>query len=163
MVNTPAPTAQPEGDPVGPPQAPVVVVGGAPNPMPPPPLGSVQGRGSVVDFDNMSIGDSSASLAPSVLAPRPCQWVPGGGFYQPNLTSLTDTVTYKMWKNTIGYFHLSGHMDELIMPIAYQSIKGDMALDIVTHGPHLNLCKLIMHLNNNFGVVSDEDTLMKEL
>ena len=54
-------------------------------------------------------------------------------------------------------------MDELIMPITYQSIKGDMALDIVTHGPHLNLRKLIAHLNNNFGIVSDEDTLMKEL
>ena len=54
-------------------------------------------------------------------------------------------------------------MDELIMPIAYQSIKGDVALDIVTNGPHLNLCKLIVHLDNNFGVVSDKDTLMKEL
>ena len=38
-----------------------------------------------------------------------------------------------------------------------------MALDIVTHGPHLNLCKLTTCLNNNFGVVSNEDTLMKEL
>ena len=74
-----------------------------------------------------------------------------------------DTVTYEMWKNTIGFFHLSGHTDELIMPIAYQSIKGDMALDIVTHGPHMNLCELIAQLDNNFGVISDEDTLMKEL
>ena len=49
------------------------------------------------------------------------------------------------------------------MPIAYQSIKGDVALDIMTHGPHMNLRELIAHLNNNFGVVSDEDTLMKEL
>ena len=49
------------------------------------------------------------------------------------------------------------------MPITYQSIKGDVALDIMTHGPHMNLCNLIAHLNNNFGVVSDEDTLMKEL
>ena len=48
------------------------------------------------------------------------------------------------------------------MPIMYQSIKGDVALDIVTHGPHLNLCELIACLDN-FGVVSDEDTLMKEL
>ena len=38
-----------------------------------------------------------------------------------------------------------------------------MALDIVTHGPHMNLHKLIAWLNNNFGVKSDEDTLMKEL
>ena len=45
----------------------------------------------------------------------------------------------------------------------YQSIKGDVALDIVTHKPHMNLRKLIARLNNNFGVVSDEDTLMKEL
>ena len=74
-----------------------------------------------------------------------------------------DTVAYEMWKNTIGFFHLSGRTDELIMPITYQSIKGDVALDIVTHGPHMNLRKLIAHLDNNFGVMSDEDTLMKEL
>ena len=49
------------------------------------------------------------------------------------------------------------------MPIVYQSIKGDVALDIVTHGPHMNLHELITCLNNNFGVMSDEDTLMKEL
>ena len=49
------------------------------------------------------------------------------------------------------------------MPITYQSIKGDVALDIVTHGPHMNLRELIACLDNNFGVVSDEDTLMKEL
>ena len=74
-----------------------------------------------------------------------------------------DTVAYEMWKNTIGFFHLSGRTDELIMPIAYQSIKGDVALDIVTHGPHMNLHELIAQLDNNFGVVSDEDTLMKDL
>ena len=68
-----------------------------------------------------------------------------------------------MWKNTIGFFHLSGLTDKLIMSITYQSIKGDVALDIMTHGPHMNLCRLIAQLNNNFGVVSDEDTLMKEL
>ena len=68
-----------------------------------------------------------------------------------------------MWKNTISFFHLSGCTDELIMPIIYQSITGDVALDIVTHRPHMNLCKLIACLNNNFGVMSDEDTLMKEL
>ena len=49
------------------------------------------------------------------------------------------------------------------MPIMYQSIKGDVALDIVTHGPHMNLHELITQLDNNFGVVSNEDTLMKEL
>ena len=54
-----------------------------------------------------------------------------------------DTVAYEMWKNTIGFFQLSGRTDELIMPIAYQSIKGDVALDIVTHGPHMNLHELI--------------------
>ena len=74
-----------------------------------------------------------------------------------------DTVAYEMWKNTISFFHLSGHTDELIMPIMYQSIKGDVVLDIVTHGPHMNLCELIACLDNNFGVVSDEGTLMKEL
>ena len=74
-----------------------------------------------------------------------------------------DTLAYEMWKNTIGFFHLSGRTDELIMPIMYQSIKGDVALDIMTHGPHMNLHELIACLNNNFGVVSNEDTLMKEL
>ena len=49
------------------------------------------------------------------------------------------------------------------MPIAYQSIKGDVVLDIMTHRPHMNLRKLIAHLDNNFGVMSNEDTLMKEL
>ena len=49
------------------------------------------------------------------------------------------------------------------MPITYQSIKGDMALDIMTHRPHLNLCQLIACLDNNFRVMSDEDMLMKEL
>ena len=131
--------------------------------MPPPPPGPVQGGGSVIDFDNMSVGDSSVTSVPSVQAPGPCQWVPGGGFQLPDLTSLTDTVTYEMWKNTIGYFHLSGCTDKLIMPITYQSIKGDVALDIMTHGPHLNLCQLIACLDNNFGVASDEDMLMKEL
>ena len=68
-----------------------------------------------------------------------------------------------MCKNTIGFFHLSGHTDKLIMPLVYQSIKGDMALDIITHRPHMNLHELIAQLDNNFGVMSDEDTLMKEL
>ena len=66
-----------------------------------------------------------------------------GRFHLPDLTSLMDTMAYEMWKNTIGFFHLSGRTDELIMPITYQSIKGDVALDIVTHGPHMNLWELI--------------------
>ena len=33
----------------------------------------------------------------------------------------------------------------------------------MTHGPHMNLHELIACLDNNFGVMSDEDTLMKEL
>ena len=126
-------------------------------------LGPIQGGGSVIDFGNMSVGDSSVTSVPSVQAPGPWQWIPGGGFHLPDLTSLTDTVTYKIWKNTIGYFHLSESTDELIMPITYHSIKGDVALDIITHGPHLNLGQLIAHLDNNSGVVSDEDTLMEEL
>ena len=65
-----------------------------------------------------------------------------------------DTVAYEMWKNTI---------DKLIMPITYQSIKGDVALDIITHRPHMNLHELITWFNNNFGVMSNEDTLMKKL
>ena len=117
----------------------------------------------MADFDNMSVSGSSTSSASSGQGHAPCPWIPTGGFHLPDLTSLTDTVAYEMWKNTIGFFHLSGHTDELIMPIAYQSIKGDVALDIMTHGPHMNLCELITHLDNNFGVMSDEDTLMKEL
>ena len=119
--------------------------------------------GSVIDFDNMSISGSSTASKPSVWGHAPHPWVPTGGFHLPDLTSLMDTVAYEMWKNTIGFFHLSGCTDELIMPIMYQPIKGDVALDIVTHGPHMNLCELITQLNNNFGVMSDKDTLMKEL
>ena len=129
--------------------------------MPPPPPGSPPGL--VIDFNNMSISGSSTTSTPSVWGHAPHPQVPTGGFHLLDLTSLTDTVAYEMWKNTIGFFHLSGHTDKLIMPIAYQSIKGDVALDIVTHGPHMNLHELIAWLNNNFGVMSDEDTLMKEL
>ena len=50
------------------------------------------------------------------------------------------------------------------MPIMHTNLlKGDVALDIITHGPHMNLCDLIACLDNNFGVMSNEDTLMKEL
>ena len=111
----------------------------------------------------MSVSGSSTSSASSVQGHAPHLQIPTGGFHLPDLTSLTDTVAYEMWKNTIGFFHLSGRTDELIMPIAYQSIKGDVALDIVTHGPHMNLRELITCLDNNFRVVSDKDTLMKEL
>ena len=111
----------------------------------------------------MSVSGSSTSSASSVQGHAPHPQIPTGGFHLPDLTSLTDTVACEMWKNTIGFFHLSGCTDKLIMPITYQSIKGDVALDIMTHGPHMNLHELIAHLDNNFGVVSNEDTLMKEL
>ena len=156
-VPTPAPVANP----VAPAAALVIVAGGPPDLSPPPPPGS--GPGSVADFDNMSVSGSSTSSASSGRWRAPHPQIPTGRFHLPNLTSLMDTVTYEMWKNTIGFFHVSGHTDELIMPITYQSIKGDVALDIVTHGPHMNLRELITCLNNNFGVMSDEDTLMKEL
>ena len=161
VANAPIPITQPVASPVAPAAAPVLVAGGPPDPLPPPPPGSEPG--STADFDNMSVSRSSTSSASSVQGCAPHPWVPTGGFHLPDLTSLMDTVAYKMWKNTIGFFHLSGCTDKLIMPIAYQSIKGDVALDIVTHGPHMNLHELIAQLNNNFGVMSDEDTLMKEL
>ena len=143
VVNAPVPIAQP----ATPTAAPVLVVGGAPDPLPPPPPGSE--LGSVIDFDNMSIDRSSTTSTPSVQDHAPHLQVPTGGFHLLDLTSLMDTVAYEMWKNTISFFHLSGHTDDLIMPIAYQSIKGDVALDIVTHRPHMNLCELIARLNNN--------------
>ena len=155
------PTPTPVANPVAPAAALVIVVGGPPDPLPPPPPGSEPG--SVADFDNMSVSRSSTSSASSVWGRAPCPWIPTGGFHLPDLTSLTDTMAYEMWKNTIGFFHLSGHSYELIMPITYQSIKGDVVLDIMTHGPHMNLRELITCLDNNFGVMSDEDTLMKEL
>ena len=155
------PTPTPVANPVAPATALVIVAGGPPDPSLPPPPGSEPG--SIADFDNMSVSRSSTSSALSGRGCAPCPWVPTGGFHLPDLTSLTDTIAYEMWKNTIGFFHLSGRTDELIMPITYQSIKGDVALDIMTHGPHMNLQELITHLNNNFGVVSNEDTLMKEL
>ena len=126
VVNIPAPTAQPTGGPVAPPQAPVVPAGGAPDPMPPPPPGSAQG--SMIDFDNMSAGGSSTTSVPSVQANGPHQWVPNGGFHLLDLTSLTDTVAYEMWKNTIGFFHLSRCMDELIMLITYQLLGSTTTL-----------------------------------
>ena len=155
------PTPTPVPNPVASAAAPVIVVGGPPDPSPPPPPGSEPG--SVADFDNMSVSGSSTSSASSGWGHTPRPQIPTGGFHLPDLTSLTDTMAYEMWKNTIGFFHLSGRTDELIMPIAYQSIKEDVALDIITHGPNMNLCELIAHLTNNFGVVPDEDTLMKEL
>ena len=155
------PTPAPVANPVAPATALVMMAGGPPDPLPPPPPGSEPG--SVADFDNMSVSGSSTSSASSVQGHAPHPWIPTGGFNLPDLSSLTDTVAYEMWKNTIGFFHLSGCTDELIMPITYQSIKGDVVLDIVTHGPHMNLCGLITHLDNNFGVMSDEDTPMKEL
>ena len=158
---TAIPAPAPIANPVLPVAAPVIVAGGPPDPSPLPPPGS--GPGSVADFDNMSVSGSSTSSASSGRGCAPQPQIPTGRFHLPDLTSLMDTVAYEMWKNTIGFFHLGGHTDELIMPIAYQSIKGDVALDIVTHGPHMNLRDLIAHLDNNFGVVSDEDTLMKEL
>ena len=156
VVNAPIPITQPVVNPVAPAAALVLVAGGAPDPSPPPPPGSEPG--SMVDFDNMSVSGSSTTSASSVQGRAPHPQVSTGGFHLPALTSLTDTMAYEMWKNTIGFFHLSGCTDKLIMPITYQSIKGDVALDIVTHGPHMNLCKLIAWLNNNFGVMSDEDT-----
>ena len=141
VVNAPAPIAQPIANPATPATAPMLVAGGAPDPTPPPPPGSPPG--SVIDFDNMSVSGSSTASTPSVQGHAPHPWVPTGGFHLPDLTSLTDTVAYEMWKNTIGFFHLSGCTDELIMPIMYQSIKGDVALGVVTHGPHMNLHELI--------------------
>ena len=161
VASTTIPTAPPVVNPVAPATAPVMMVGGPPDPLPPPPPGSEPG--STADFDNMSVRGSSTSSASSVWGCAPHPWVPTGGFHLPDLTSLMDTMTYEMWKNTIGFFHLSGRTDELIMPITYQSIKGDVALDIMTHGPHMNLHELIAQLDNNFRVMSDEDTLMKEL
>ena len=141
MVNAPVPIAQPVANPAAPATAPMLVAGGAPDPTPPPSPGSE--LGSAIDFDNMSIGRSSTASTPLVWGHAPHLWVLTGGFHLPDLTSLMNTMAYEMWKNTIGFFHLSGCTDKLIMPIAYQSIKGDMALDIVTHGPHMNLHKLI--------------------
>ena len=161
MASVTIPTPTPVVNPVAPATALVIVAGGPPDPLPPPPPGSEPG--SVADFDNMSVSGSSTSSASSVWGHTHHPWIPTGGFHLPDLTSLMDTVAYEMWKNTIGFFHLSGRTDELIMPITYQSIKGDVALDIMTHVPHMNLHKLITCLNNNFGVVSNEDTLMKEL
>ena len=161
LANATMPTPAPVANPVALAAALVIVAGGPPDPSLPPPPGSEPG--SVADFDNMSVSGSSTSSASSGRGRAPHPQIPTGGFHLPDLTSLMDTIAYEMWKNTIGFFHLSGRTNELIMPIAYQSIKGDVALDIVTHGPHMNLRELIACLNNNFGVVSDEDTLMKEL
>ena len=116
-------------------------------------------HGSIADFDNFSIGDGTVV---SIQSPNPRPCIPGGGFSFPNLSSLTDTVAYEMWKNTIGYFHLSGRTNEIIMPMAYQSLEGDMAHHIMIQGP-MALQQLIVRLDNTYRVVVDEDTLTKEL
>ena len=127
VMNVPVPTAQPTVNPAAPTTAPMLMAGGAPDPMPFPPPGSAPG--SVMGFDNMSVGGLSTTSILLVQNHAPYQQVPNGGFHLLDLTSLTDTVVYEMWKNTISFFHLSGCTDELIMPIVYQSIKGDMALE----------------------------------
>ena len=98
VVNAPIPITQPVANPVAPAAALVLVAGGAPDPSPPPPPGSEPG--SAADFNNMSVSGSSTSSASSVWGQAPCPWVPTGGFHLPDLTSLTDTVAYEMWKNT---------------------------------------------------------------
>ena len=115
VASTTIPTAPPVANPVAPAAAPVMMVGGPPDPLPPPPPGSEPG--SAADFDNMSVSGSSTSSASSVWERAPHPWVPTGGFHLPDLTYLMDTMAYEMWKNTIGFFHLSGCTDELIMPI----------------------------------------------
>ena len=150
MASITIPTPAPVVNPVAPAVALVIAAGGPPDLLPPPPPGS--GPGSMADFDNMSVSRSSTSSASSGRGCTPHPWIPTGGFHLPDLTSLMDTVAYKMWKNTIGFFHLSGHTDELIMPIAYQSIKGDVALDIMTHRPHMNLhASLLLALTTTLG------------
>ena len=89
--------------------------------------------------------------------------LPGGGFTLPKLISLIDKVAFNVWKNTIGYFCSWGRPNHLIMPVAYQSLQGNVALLAVTLGPNLTLHELVAGLDDSFDIVSDEDTLTKEL
>ena len=57
--------------------------------------------GFIADFDNMSVSRSSTSSASSGRGHAPHPWIPTGGFHLPDLSSLTDTVAYEMWKNTL--------------------------------------------------------------
>ena len=95
ITNAPIPTTQPAANPVAPVTALVLVTGGTPDPLPPPPPGSEPG--SMVDFDNMSVSRSSTTSASSVQGCAPHPQVPTGGFHLPDLTSLTDTMAYEMW------------------------------------------------------------------
>ena len=74
-----------------------------------------------------------------------------------------NTMAYKLWKNTIRYFQLSGRQDDLLIPITYQSMEADVAHMVLTFRLQLNLCQLISHLDDSFRVISDEHTLTKEL
>ena len=58
----------------------------------------------------------------------------------------------------IGYFHLSGRPDDLIMPVTYQSMEGDVAHLVLTFRLQLNLHQLISWLDDSFAVMSNEDT-----
>ena len=121
--------------------------------------GSVNSSGVGLDIDNVSLPEASELSIQSLGQ----EHAPGGRFSLPKLSSLTDTVTYKMWKNTIGFFHLIGRTNKIVMLVAYQPIVGDMAHHIITQGPHLSFPQLIAHLDSTFGVVTDEDMLIKEL
>ena len=96
LANATIPTPTPVANPVAPAAASVIVAGGPPDPSPPPPPGSEPG--SIADFDNMSVSRSSTSSASSGRGCAPHPWIPTGGFHLPDLTSLTDTITYEMWK-----------------------------------------------------------------
>ena len=115
------PTPTPVVNPVAPATALVIVVGGPPDPSPPPPPGSEPG--STADFNHMSVSKSSTSSASSVQGNAPHPQIPTGGFHLPDLTSLTDTMAYKMWKNTIGFFHLIGTVYPNI-PLSSASLHG---------------------------------------
>ena len=64
VANAPIPIPQPVANPIAPVTALVLVTGGAPDPLPPPPSGSEPG--STVDFDNISISRSFTTSASSI-------------------------------------------------------------------------------------------------
>ena len=128
VVNAPALITQPIANPAAPITAPMLVAG----------------RGNLIIHHLHLLGLHQVlrlilticPLADCPLLPH-CQYrgraphpqVLTGGFHLPDLTSLTDTVAYE---NVEEYYWLLplevGALMNLIMPITYQSIKGDVGM-----------------------------------
>ena len=127
-------------------------------PPPPPPVAGLVHSAPAFDLESIDSG----SVVSFQQGGTPAQ-IPGGGFTLPKLTSLTDKVVYDVWKNAIRYFQLGDHPHNVIQPITNQFLQDDVAQLAATLGPNLILHERTAGLDESLGIVSDKDTLIKEL